>query len=383
MSEAPKSEEALKAPEHRVRIAIYLNELGRIDVPAATVEVDFYLRFRWKPTSDEKIKAEEDMKHAKVPVLEVMNRVNLEPVGDGTKDWYDDDHTEIVREQRYRGTIGCSMELHEFPFDTQVIHISIESTEYSKTNLLFEPWYDDKDNQDLLLDPVDNYPGVHFKPVEEKEKTCYDEKLKKHPELSIQHFYNSLRDHTYPYALTKLGGPDTFHQYVFSLVVERRAGYYLSKIGAVFAMCLVCSWTTFWMAPDDIGNRLGIFTTMFLTAVAFQYVVNEKLPNIPYLTKLDYLVTGCYTLLVLSGIEMVIIYQLFCLGFDEHFLFRADMLAFSLLSSPAVGLAIWFKVSQWRHEKDHDEKLSKVVAPNLIRLTKSPNVDAEQKSTNV
>eukprot|EP00456_Euglypha_rotunda_P025357 TRINITY_DN2052_c0_g1_i4.p1 TRINITY_DN2052_c0_g1~~TRINITY_DN2052_c0_g1_i4.p1 ORF type:complete len:140 (+),score=11.30 TRINITY_DN2052_c0_g1_i4:218-637(+) len=138
-------------------------------------------------------------------------------------------------------------------------------------------------------------------------------------------------------------------------------------------MCLICSWATFFMAPDDIGNRLGIFTTMFLTAVAFQYVVNEKLPNIPYLTQLDHLVNGCYTLLLLSGVEIVIIYQSYRLGMDETTLFRADMISFALLAAPAFGLGIWFKISQLRHEEDHVVKLKREKKPKKPASSSSPS----------
>jgi len=188
----------------------------------------------------------------------------------------------------------------------------------------------------------------------------YTEDISEHPEFEIMKSMHEVVEHPYPYSLVEGETEgETFSQYNFVMTVERRSGYYISKIGAVFAMCLICSWSTFFMDPSDIGNRLGIFTTLFLTAVAFQYVVNEKLPNIPYLTKMDHLVNGCYTLLLLSGVEMVIIFQSWNNGLDTDTLFHADMISFALLAAPAFGLAIWFKVSQLRHEEDHVVKLKK------------------------
>jgi len=105
------------------------------------------------------------------------------------------------------------------------------------------------------------------------------------------------------------------------------------------------------MAADDIGNRLGILTTMFLTAVAFQYVVNEKLPNIPYLTKMDKLVNGCYLLLLLGLFETVVVFQANVNGVDDETTFKMDMISFGLLGSPAVGLGVWFLLNNVVHKK--------------------------------
>jgi len=193
-----------------------------------------------------------------------------------------------------------------------------------------------------------------FEPWNNMTGQPYTEDIAEHPEFEIIKARHEVVDHTYPYSLCEGETEgETFSTYNFVLTVERRSGYYISKIGSVFAMCLVCSWSTFFMDPSDIGNRLGIFTTLFLTAVAFQYVVNSKLPNIPYMTKMDHVVLGCYTLLLLSGVEMVFIFQAWTNGMDIDTLFRADMISLALLAAPAFGLAGWFKISQLRHEEDH------------------------------
>jgi len=315
-----------------VDIAIFLNNVGQIDAATGTVEVDFYLRYRWKDPHTKDVKegltgAEIDIENKQWwnPQLEVTNRVSLDPIGETAvidKDW-------VIREIRYHGGIRCNMPLHEFPFDTQRIEISIESTEHAKDKLVFEPW---------------SHKGNSYN----------EENILEHPEFEIMGTTGEVLDHEYPYALIE--GEDkgeVFSKFFFVLRVERRAGYYMTKIGAILAMCMACSWATCWMDPSDIGNRLGIFTTMFLTAVAFQYVVDSKLPNIPYLTKLDRLVTACYVLLLLGGVENVIIYQMSLFIVDAQTLFHADMISFALLAGTSLGLAFWFKVLHLRHEEDH------------------------------
>jgi len=320
--------------------------LGQIDSATGTVDVDFYLRYRWKDPHTAEVKDSPDMtdKAWWNPNLEVLNRTDLDSVGETALI----DKEYICREIRFRGNVRCKMPLHDFPFDTQKLVISIESNEWNNEVLQLEPW--------------NNLNGEPF--IAE---------ISEHPEFEIMRHRQEVIDHQYPYSLIE--GEDkgeVFSQYNFVLTVERRSGYYISKIGAVFAMCLVCSWSIFFMDPSDIGNRLGIFTTLFLTAVAFQYVVNEKLPNIPYLTKLDHLVNGCYTLLLLSGVEIVIIYQSWNNGMDQETLFHSDMIAFALLAAPALGLGIWFKVLQLRHEEDHVVTLKKK-RDSLVSSPASPS----------
>eukprot|EP00808_Paulinella_micropora_P024608 g23901.t1 len=47
---------------------------------------------------------------------------------------------------------------------------------------------------------------------------------------------------------------------------------------ALFAFCL---------PAGELGDRLGLLVTLLLTVVAFQHLIRDKLPSVPYLTVLD------------------------------------------------------------------------------------------------
>lgn len=62
----------------------------------------------------------------------------------------------------------------------------------------------------------------------------------------------------------------------------------------VLGMISLCSLTA--LMPDaesEIGTRLSTATTLFLTVIAFQFVVSALLPKLPYLTITDYYVLFC------------------------------------------------------------------------------------------
>ena len=41
------------------------------------------------------------------------------------------------------------------------------------------------------------------------------------------------------------------------------------------------------ISQDEVADKLAIIQTMFLTAVAFQFVLQQDLPNKPYSTWID------------------------------------------------------------------------------------------------
>lgn len=67
-----------------------------------------------------------------------------------------------------------------------------------------------------------------------------------------------------------------------------------SQVFVVLGMISLCSLTS--LMPDaasEIGTRLSTATTLFLTVIAFQFVVSSLLPKLPYLTITDYYVLFC------------------------------------------------------------------------------------------
>ena len=62
------------------------------------------------------------------------------------------------------------------------------------------------------------------------------------------------------------------------------------------------NFTAWSIAPDEASDRLQIDFTLLLTAVAFKLLVSDMLPNLDYLTMLDYYVFGCILLLCIMAL---------------------------------------------------------------------------------
>ena len=65
---------------------------------------------------------------------------------------------------------------------------------------------------------------------------------------------------------------------------------------------VMLSWSVFWMDRESLGDRMDISFIGILTVVAFQIVVSEQLPRIPYFTLMSTFLYINYLLLFASVI---------------------------------------------------------------------------------
>lgn len=73
---------------------------------------------------------------------------------------------------------------------------------------------------------------------------------------------------------------------------KRYSKGYLLRL--VFCLCALsaCSLSMFWLPEKNVGERMRHALTLLLASVAFQFVIDRYLPQIPYLTLLDHYVIG-------------------------------------------------------------------------------------------
>jgi len=92
----------------------------------------------------------------------------------------------------------------------------------------------------------------------------------------------------------------------FQLV--RQHSRYLYRVGFYNFVLSVTSVCAFALSPiDDLGDRIGFLITLILAAVAFQYIVSQYIPNVPYLTVLDKYTFGVFSVacLLLTAVSLI------------------------------------------------------------------------------
>ena len=88
----------------------------------------------------------------------------------------------------------------------------------------------------------------------------------------------------------------------FSVPASRDPGFLLRTIVLPLLILVALSWSVFWMDTSLLSDRMAISFLGILTVVAFQIVVSEQQPRIPYFTILSSFLLISYLVLVASVI---------------------------------------------------------------------------------
>ena len=87
------------------------------------------------------------------------------------------------------------------------------------------------------------------------------------------------------------------------LNVERQSSYYLFKIILPIIFILIISWSVFWVRGSQLEAKVNVTIVCLLSLIAYNFIIDEDLPKLAYLTFLDvfillsYFYTGIATIL--------------------------------------------------------------------------------------
>ena len=105
----------------------------------------------------------------------------------------------------------------------------------------------------------------------------------------------------------------TFSRMVTTIVLERQSWQIVWVLLFPLVVLVSMAWSTFWLDPESISDRLNISFVGILTIVAYQFVVIDNMPRNSYLTFTD-------TLLLVSFLitSLTIPHSLYVKSLTEH-----------------------------------------------------------------
>ena len=286
----------------QVAASFFFSTIENVDSVTETFNADFYLRLEWDDPRLAGLSLEQiDPEAIWEPKVEVVNSRDIE------RPW--DPYLLLPRPgrlalmNRFHGTFAAPMDLHDFPFDHQVLPIEIESLGLTSRQMVLR--YPRHQGQargsSTQLEPEDLLgSGVRL------------------PEWKIEGIQVRELDNYYNFMNA------SYSRYRIEILVSRRSGFYVWKVIVIEAMILVLSWVVFLMDAGEIGNRSAVAVTLLLATVAFSYVVSGITPRVSYLTLLDWFLLGCFSLIFLSALETVVVYFLQRRGKDAAVTARID-----------------------------------------------------------
>lgn len=272
-----------------------INDISNIDVVNSTVRLDFNMYLRWvdpaligaEPPHFNRTVAEYETIWN--PRIEINNAIETETKWDGDTSWnLKDTTTGLVKySQRYVTTIHCQMRVHDFPFDGHDITINIGPAFADHTRILLQ--VDPEGGDEIAV--KHNLSEWFLQPLATKTKGMQ--------QLAV------ARE-----AMGTVSMSTGRHLSNMNLVfrVQRASEYYVWKILIVQLLIVVWSWVALFMDISDLNSRTSNTLTLFLASVAFLFVISEKVPKVPYLTKMVKFTFGAFFCLFLVGLESFAVY---------------------------------------------------------------------------
>lgn len=147
----------------------------------------------------------------------------------------------------------ADLQLRRYPFDRQRLNATFEVLGF--------------DSSEVVLQAESETHGSLNEPVEV-------------PQWALTGISASTRDRQAPYA----GRKGTASVYVVSMDVERQSFFMIRLVVFPLILIVMLSWSVFWMDRSSLGDRISVSFIGILTAVAYQTVVSEILPQISYMT---------------------------------------------------------------------------------------------------
>ncbi|MBU3751802.1 MAG: hypothetical protein FGM52_15420, partial [Mycobacterium sp.] len=229
------------AKPQQVVVGAYINDIQELDTETGSFTIDFYMWFRWRsPTVDP------------TDSIEVMNSNAMEnttssatggvsgrPFPEEPLDMPDGSKYQGFR---YQGVFSKTMDLHRFPFDTQLLTVQLEDIDQDSRELEFVP-----DTEPVTINDQVTIPGFRIGK----------------PSLTVVR-------HQYPTTFGDLTDPSdpAYSRIMLAVPVARDALPYLVKI-MLPIMIVILITSLIYMVPARLDEaRTGMGITAMLTMVA-------------------------------------------------------------------------------------------------------------------
>eukprot|EP01114_Cavostelium_apophysatum_P014106 TRINITY_DN3571_c0_g1_i2.p1 TRINITY_DN3571_c0_g1~~TRINITY_DN3571_c0_g1_i2.p1 ORF type:complete len:406 (-),score=69.54 TRINITY_DN3571_c0_g1_i2:43-1260(-) len=297
---------------HTCLVKIFINQLDALETSSEKVFVDFGIQYWYKDSTLVGKEGEDfDKTLIFVPTVEIVNAVDIEPI------LYPDDngtyyilpqfspHGIVNNFQRYRGIMRAPFQLREFPFDTQILRLTVRSMTWAEDCLTFRN-------------------STDHKAIVAMAGCCNSLKewdLLGNPEIIEESFINPEDERGYS-------------QITVELQYKRKTGFYIQNVVVLVLMILLMGLSVFFIPSDSLNDRTAISITLFLAAVAFNFVVVGVVPRISHHTYLSSYFFATYGIIVAEVVANVVSFLLWKY-YGEHtaqVFDWATLIAFALLS---------------------------------------------------
>jgi hypothetical protein len=257
----------------QVYLSVGILDIDGISSASQSFTVNVYLQFRWYDPDlahDGTGSMRRSLSDISAPRFLLVNRqrtfsslldvVDISPEG------------EVKYRMRLWGDFSQPLKLHDFPFDAHEFKIPVLALRYvgGAVALVPDPEYD-------------SFLAAEFS-VADWRITDWSAGAE---EIEITH-------------------GEYGDGFVFKFSAERIYNHIVIKFIMPLILIVMMSWVVFWIDPKEGASQLSVAVTAALTLIAYHIALASKLPDIPYLTRMDLFLFGSTVLVFAALLEVVI-----------------------------------------------------------------------------
>jgi len=248
--------EPAQAPPLVVFVDLHVISFGNYDLNKGTYTVDFYLHLWYAKDNAGTVDVTRfEFGNGRAASKELQS--DTTDAATGVRDlWY-----------RIQANLYTPPHFENYPYDTQHVDVQIENVANATAELVFQVYAAPRPSADVVI------PGWRMDSV------------------SAQ-VYN----HTYDFT----SGTETYSQYVYAIELSRDPAPQTLRSFLPPLAFMVVSGLSFFLHPSKITQRLGLGTSMLISAVGFHISQTVSLPALGRLTFFDQVMLAAYAFLAAS-----------------------------------------------------------------------------------
>jgi hypothetical protein len=242
--------------------SFYLWNISDVDEKKEAYSCEFYLMLSWNDarlafdTQDTPLIYSEEAAVRKLneiwwPELDFVNASSIEQ---RNRSLFIYPSGKVEYSLKVMSTIYTPMDFRLFPFDIQHFDLNIESFLWDSSTLQF----------------VTKKENIGFLPAKEVRN------------MYLVEVESDISDKKFPYMT------ESYSNFGVILTLQRHSGFFNFQILIPLVVVLLINCAMFFLDVDDLSTRLYLSQGSILIFVAMKFMINENLPNIDYLTLIDY-----------------------------------------------------------------------------------------------
>ncbi len=242
-------------PAH-VKVGVWLVNVEKVDLPANTYRLDFYLWFKFNP--------------AEISLNEVKNFefVNGQP----SKYEVDTNEEQGYLEYRVKGDFITVFDFTRYPFESHELPVVLEHKTLNISRIVFEQ------DPESTIEPAANVAG-----------------------WNLGGFQTEVTEHAYD---------RVFSRFVFSVNLSRPIVSAFIKSVLPVSVITMISILAFFMSPTNFAQRITLAVTTLLAATTFHLSLLNGIPPTGYLTFADRIMLSVYAIFLYNIAVSVFIMKL-------------------------------------------------------------------------